>query len=440
MSTATKLPSGDRSSFNLLDETESVEAVLEQVLTAPAEENPFHLLDLDDVVRKHLNWLRELPRVKPFYAVKCNDDESIVKTLALLGTGFDCASKGEISQVLGLGVGAERIIYAHPIKAKESLVFARNNGVGKMTFDNECELEKVAKYYPEAELVLRIRHDSDKVLISLGKKFGCDARLDGPELIRKAKELGLNVIGVSFHVGCGSLDADCFYNAIKSAKFLFEFADTVGYRFSLLDIGGGFPGDVDKPIGEFATAINRALDEFFPNLDGIQVIAEPGRYYVGSAVRLLATINGKKIIRDPANSSRILQVMYYINDGVFGTLFDWVSLRAINDLSRAIPIITKQKREKVQFKTTVWGPTCDSTDIVCEDVDFPEHDIGEYLLFENIGAYGITFATNFNGFPKPTIQIYVKKQTWNALAALDGIKWQDKTFNFLQSKLQNKPE
>ncbi|XP_065080254.1 ornithine decarboxylase-like [Ochlerotatus camptorhynchus] len=422
-----------RRDFTLLKSDSTIQEILDEILKSPAREDPFHVLDLDDVVQKHHNWLELLPRVKPFYAVKCNDDPFILETLACLGTGFDCASKAEIRKILEMGVEPERIIYAHPVKSKESLQFAQEKRVTKMTFDSELELEKIANYYPGAELVLRFRHDSAKVLISLGKKFGCDAHVDGLELIRKAKDLNLNVIGVSFHVGCGSKDADCYYDAIKSAKSLFEFASSVGYRFSLIDIGGGFPGDTDKSIDGYTEVINRALDEFFPGLNGVEVIAEPGRYYAGSAVRLFTTIHGKKFVK---NSDAESQVMYYINDGVFGTLFDWVSLRAVHDLARVIPTITKAKLGKPLLRTTIWGPTCDSTDIVCEDVDFPEHDIGEYMLFENIGAYGITFATSFNGFPSPTIRVYVKEKTWTGLSDLKLMSGLDKTIDILRSRFQ----
>ncbi|XP_053685860.1 ornithine decarboxylase-like [Sabethes cyaneus] len=423
--------------FTLLEETSSIEEVIEGILATPAAENPFHVLFLDDIVRKHLNWLRQLPRVRPFYAVKCNDDRAILETLAALGTGFDCASKGEIDRVMEMGVNPRsRIIYAHPIKSKESLRYAKAKAVSMMTFDNELELVKIAEVYPDARLVLRIRHDSDKALVPLGKKFGCDAHLDGPKLLRKAKALNLTVVGISFHVGCGSLDADSFFRAISAAKVLFDYAKTIGFEFTLLDLGGGFPGDAEKPIDEFALAVNNALDEFFPNLDEIQVIAEPGRYYVASAVRLLTVIQGMKIIRDPTDDDRICHVMYYLNDGVYGTLFDWVSLRAINDLQRVMPVITKQKRDKQCLKSTVWGPTCDATDIICENVDFPEHSIGEYVLFENIGAYGMTFATNFNGFPTPVMRVYAGRNIWNSLETIKSIDWKQKNLDFLQKYLR----
>ena len=90
-----------------------LDAVAEQV---HSHTDAFYVVDLQEVVRKHAQWAAELPRVRPFFAVKCNDDARIVSVLAQLGCGFDCASKGEISMVLGQGVAPTDIIFAHPAK------------------------------------------------------------------------------------------------------------------------------------------------------------------------------------------------------------------------------------------------------------------------------------------------------------------------------------
>lgn len=57
-----------------------------------SNEEPFYAVDLGQLVKLHAGWERALPNVRPFYAVKCNDDAALLKTLAVLGTGFDCAS------------------------------------------------------------------------------------------------------------------------------------------------------------------------------------------------------------------------------------------------------------------------------------------------------------------------------------------------------------
>eukprot|EP00741_Cyanophora_paradoxa_P014966 tig00020830_g14439.t1 len=256
----------------------------------------FYVVDLGAVARKHQQWLKLFPRVKPFYAVKCNPDQAVIKTLAALGAGFDCASKTEILQVLDCGVDPSRIIFANPCKAAPQVRFAQSANVKTMTFDNAAELHKLARMMPDAELVLRMYTEDSHSLIPLGSKFG--APFDQCEsLLRLAKELELKVIGVSFHVGSGCFSVDAFVDAVRQARRLFDKAVEVGLPpFTLLDLGGGFPGSDSGQDGisfsEICAALNPLLDELFPA--PVEVIAEPGRYYVCSAYTLAASVFGKR--------------------------------------------------------------------------------------------------------------------------------------------------
>lgn len=114
------------------------------------QEDPFYIFNIGDMIKKHQNWIEKMPRVAPYYAVKCNDNDVVLATLALLGTSFDCASKGEISKILNLGVKPERIIFANPAKSKSSILFAKMMGVKMMTFDCEIELQKIKTFFPDA--------------------------------------------------------------------------------------------------------------------------------------------------------------------------------------------------------------------------------------------------------------------------------------------------
>lgn len=110
-----------------------------------------YLCDLSDVCRKMRNWVVQMPRVQPFYAVKCNDDVTILRLLAAMGANFDCASRGEIRKVLDLGVSAERIIFANPCKPSSHVKYAAQENVAVMTFDSTMELQKVKQFYPDAK-------------------------------------------------------------------------------------------------------------------------------------------------------------------------------------------------------------------------------------------------------------------------------------------------
>ena len=142
--------------------TTTIHDTLESLAAASVDKEPVFLLDIGDVYRKHVQWARLLPRVEPFYAVKCNNDIAVLQALKSLGTGFDCASLVEMQTMLSLGVAPQRLIYAQPCKPPSHIRYARDQNVEMMTFDNEDEVVKIKSIYPAAKLVLRIRIDDSK--------------------------------------------------------------------------------------------------------------------------------------------------------------------------------------------------------------------------------------------------------------------------------------
>ncbi|SAL97822.1 hypothetical protein [Absidia glauca] len=362
------------------------------------QEDAFFIGDLGEVYRQHLRWMQLLPRIEPHFAVKSNPDPMVVKLLASLNTGFDCASKAEIQQVLALGVDPGRIIYANPCKQASYIRYAAQQNVAKMTFDNAEELYKIKMLYPDAELVLRILTDDSKSLCQLGLKFG--APLDTVDhLLRVAKELELNVIGVSFHVGSGCSDEHAFADAVLRARTVFDQGEALGFNFTLLDVGGGFPGaDVKDGITfeKVAAVLGPAVDELFS--PEIRVIAEPGRYYVASAFTICTNIIGRRTV---GNGLMDPSYMYYVNDGMYGAfnciLFDHqvVTPRV---LSRNGRYLYGQNLDETNFECSVWGPTCDSIDCLNKSTYLPLLEEGDWLYWENMGAYTICAASQFNGF------------------------------------------
>lgn len=111
----------------------------------------YYICNLSDVVQKYDDWIKHMPRVHPHYAVKCNDDIKVLKTLASIGCSFDCATLWEMKQILSLNVDAERIIYANTTKIKSHIEYAKNHNVTTMTFDNEDEIGKISAIYPQAK-------------------------------------------------------------------------------------------------------------------------------------------------------------------------------------------------------------------------------------------------------------------------------------------------
>eukprot|EP00038_Savillea_parva_P006046 m.161360 g.161360 ORF g.161360 m.161360 type:complete len:450 (-) comp12065_c0_seq1:237-1586(-) len=368
-------------------------------------ENALVVVDLGTVFRMFKQWNRLLPRVDPFYAVKCNEDALVLETLNALGAGFDCASAAEIARVVGMGVTPDRIIYANPTKQASHVRYAESVGVTRMTFDNHDELIKIGSVYPNAELVVRVLVNDQYSVCKLGTKFGAHP-LETRELLEHAKQLGLNVIGVSFHVGSGCQSVKAFSEAVKVARGVFDEGLKVGFNFTLLDIGGGFPGTNNRtqaPVSfaEIAETLTESLDEHFPAESGVRIIAEPGRYMVCASHTEACCVTSRRIMPnadDGVGDSELIS--YYINDGVYGsfncTLFDHVEVFPQVLVSNAL-----NDPNVVTTPATVWGPTCDSMDKVAM-CTLPKLDVGDWLWFEDMGAYTCAAASTFNGFAKPT--------------------------------------
>lgn len=361
---------------------------------------PFYIIDLSVVVNQYERWVRNLPNIVPYYAVKCNPDEAIIRLLDRLGAKFDCASQNEITQVLNLDISEKNIIFANPIKESSQIQFARSMDVDLLVLDNDTELLKIKLYHPNAKLLIRIKVDESKSLCKFNCKFGVDMNeLDN--LLRLCRASDLDIIGISFHVGSNCQDPTIYYDAIKSVSDAFDIGNKYEYNFSMIDIGGGFPGDINSNKFEnIAEQINKGLDDFFPDKDDLNIISEPGRYFVDSSHTLVLNIIGKKKYKIGDET----QFTYYLNDGVYGS-FNCIYF------DHAVPKIQAySERKEIQFKSTIFGPTCDSIDIISDNCQLPDLAIGEHVYIENFGAYTRAAATTFNGFQR-TPSYYVIKTT-----------------------------
>lgn len=136
---------------------ENIEEIIRKEIAITKHEEPFYIVNIAAILNQHKNWLIKMPRVKPYYAVKCNPTNIMIEVLSALGVNFDCASKGEIETVLSMNVTPDRIIYANPCKTRSYVKHAKSRGVNTMTFDCEMELRKIADLYPECRLILRIK-------------------------------------------------------------------------------------------------------------------------------------------------------------------------------------------------------------------------------------------------------------------------------------------
>ncbi len=355
---------------------------------------PLFVVDHDELRRNYAMFKKYLPRGQAYYAVKANPDPAIVKTLFDAGASFDVASMPEFHIVHEYIKDMpdkqrqawiwDKIIYANPIKANETLQ-ELNPYKPLVTYDNDEEIRKIKKHAPQAGLALRLKVPNTGAMVELSSKFGA-APGEAVDLILAADKVGLTVEGLSFHVGSQTTNFGNYVAAINLAANIFKEARDRGYtKMNLLDIGGGFPAPYDdtvKPFRELAGIINREINRLFPK--NIQILAEPGRFLCATAATAISKIIGKAV-RDG-------KLCYYINDGVYhtfsGVIFDHCHYH-----------MKSFKRGPTQI-CSVFGPTCDALDVVSMAEELPgDLQLGDLLYSEQIGAYSHASSTWFNGFP-----------------------------------------
>lgn len=218
---------------------------------------------------------------------------------------------------------------------------------------------------------------SEKAKYKLGKKFGCCPKTEAIGLLQLAKSLHLDVVGLSFHIGSSVEDYDGYCEAIEICKQLFVAArDELGLNFHILDIGGGFPGESFDKINAFAGQLSRCLDTNFPldEFPHLQVFSEPGRYFVESAFTLVASIQSRKVIREPMTQN-IVETMYYLNEGVYSN-FLFLPLGP----EEVTPRLLAAKRSDLKFKTTIWGEFRDRESFGVREDDTDKVELNFQLL------------------------------------------------------------
>jgi ornithine decarboxylase len=352
---------------------------------------PIVVIDHEVIRHNYASFRRNLPKVQAYYAVKANPAPEIVRTLYKAGASFDVASLPEFllvhENIERLSAKArqdfiwDKIIYANPIKPKETLA-ELDQYKPLMTYDNPEELAKIKRHAPHAGLVLRLRVPNTGSMVELSSKFGCDTS-EAVDLILEAFRIGLVVEGLSFHVGSQCTNFENFVQALNMAAAVMEEARSRGHEIKILDIGGGFPVHYDahvKPFGELARKINAEIARLFDK--DIEILAEPGRFLVATAATAIARIIGKAV-RDG-------KTCYYIDDSVYhtfsGIIFDHCQYHI------------KAFRKGATEICTVFGQTCDGMDTISQSEERPHLEIGDLVYSEDIGAYSNASSTWFNGF------------------------------------------
>jgi ornithine decarboxylase len=356
------------------------------------EEHGSPLLVLDcETLRSTYRTLRAaLPGVDLFYAIKSLSAIPVLEVLAAEGANFDIATTGEIRLMEAIAADPQKTIHTHPIKRDQDIRDALEFGCTTFVVDNPDELAKFRDYAGKAKLLLRVSFRAKQVNSDLSRKFGCAPR-NIPMMLAAAKKLGVDVIGLSFHVGSQCLDTDAHVKAIEECRAFFGNTELEGAEnLRVLDIGGGFPADYTGQgldLIEYCRPIVEALADY---PESVRIIAEPGRVLSAPCITAISTVIGR--------AERIAANWYYLDDGVYGSYSGQMYDHAHYPL-------TLFSDEPETSPGVLTGPTCDSIDVVLEEGELPNLQIGDLVVGSMMGAYTLATSCEFNSLPIPRLVV-----------------------------------
>jgi ornithine decarboxylase len=353
---------------------------------------PTLVTDLGVVAGKLAAFTAALPGVRPFYAVKCNPSPPVLRTMAARGAGFEIASLGELRVLEAQGVDPADVLYSNTVKPAAHVAGAFEAGLWRFAVDSPGELRKIARNAPGAAVYVRLAVDDSSAVFPLSRKFGVDAA-GARELLVEARRLGLRPYGVTFHVGSQCAAPTSWSRAVHIVGGLMDRLLDDGIRLEMLDLGGGFParyGDPVPAIEDIGPAIGRAVDAlpYRPSL----VAAEPGRHLVAEASVMVAGVLGR--------TRRGGEDWVYLDVGAFHGFMETQQTAT----GWHYPLWTSRPDHAVapQTEFTVTGPTCDSGDTMFRGALLPaDLDEGDRVYIGSAGAYTLSYASHFNGFPPP---------------------------------------
>mgnify|MGYP000027898129 FL=1 len=337
-------------------------------------------------IKKSVNFFKENFPGKILYAVKTNPNEKIIKQIIANGVNeFDVASLNEIKLINKIYPEA-KLHFMHTVKSKESIASAYNDyNVKSFSLDSKDELRKILDATNQAkdlELFVRIAISNEHAEIDLSRKFGA-LPSEALGLVRLCKQYSKK-LGISFHVGSQCMHKISYSKGIKEIGNIIKKTKIIP---DTINVGGGFPSvypDLNpEPLSNYMMEIKKELNNL--KLDKLpEIICEPGRAIVAESGSTIV----KVILRKKNN--------LYINDGTYGSLFD---AGAPNFVLPSKMITEGRVQSKKLTAFSFFGPTCDGLDYMKGPFLLPNNiKEGDYIELGQLGAYSLTFRTNFNGF------------------------------------------
>ena len=349
--------------------------------------SPLFLIDAGRLRTQYRRLAAALPGVALHYAVKSLPHPAVLAILRDAGADFDLATTGEVELMRALGIAPERCIHTHPIKRDADIRNALAYGVNRFVIDNPEELRKFTRLRARVSLLIRVAFRGREALCDLSRKFGCEPEAVAG-LLEEAAARRIGVEGLSFHAGSQAPAPTRHVEAIETCTALLRDAAVRGHCLRTLDIGGGFPidyGEGAPSIEAFCAPIRTALAALPADL---KILAEPGRYLSAPAAVAVASVMGR--------AKRDGRWWYYLDDGLYGSYSGQMFDRVRYPLEALVP--NGPARASV-----LAGPTCDSVDVIADEIELPELKIGDLIVGRTMGAYTWASASEFNLFPRATV-------------------------------------
>ena len=380
---------------------------VEELVNQLRPDKPVYCIRKNSILSASNYFQKKFPG-KILYAVKTNPHEEVIKTLIKSGIDqFDVASIEEIKAIRKFSQTA-KCSYMHTVKSRESIKEAYlKYGIKTFALDTKDELIKIIESTNNAkdlELFVRVAVSNEHAEIDLSKKFGALSS-EASGLLRLAKQ-NSNKIGLSFHVGSQCMHPISYTKGVAEIGYIIKKTKIIP---NYINVGGGFPTIypdlIPQSLDNYLEEIKRSLDNL--KLDNMpEIICEPGRALVAES--------GSTIVRVDLKKKHKL----YINDGTYGTLFDGGTPNIVFP-SKMIKDNSNKIISKKLTAFDFYGPTCDSMDYMKGPFLLPNNiKENDYIELGQLGAYGLTFRTQFNGFfsdeiyeveDKPIMTLYDKE-------------------------------
>lgn len=351
---------------------------------------PFLIFDPQKMKQQYKRLQEALPNVQCYFALKAAGHLDAVRAIKACNGYIDVATQGEIELIKQAGFPIERCMHTHPIKKQQEINQAYDSGLRRFVVENKSELQKFADLPSDVELLIRLSFPNPQAGSNLSYKFGATEE-NAKELVRLAKQQGTTVAGFCLHVGSQIHTADAYEVAIhKTVSIMDELERELDIRFTILDIGGGFPVEYRERVPSLEDIAAKIRPLIEPLMDRFTILAEPGRFIAAPASLLVTSVVG--------TNERYEKPWYYLDDGLYGAysicIYDGMQPHLFAHKELQVDIPADQLQQSV-----LAGPSCDSIDVVAKDYPMPELSVGDLLISPMMGAYSTVSATNFNGIP-----------------------------------------